>query len=571
MFKSHRILNVVLAGAIVGVSVGAYLSVGAPASAKSPTITATVRRGVVLSSVSATGNVSAATQLAVNFQNSGIVSEIDVTVGQHVTAGQVLAKVQNQSAQDAFNVAKMNLASAQAKLAEAQHPTGATAAQQQASLTSASVAVTSAQNTLAAAQQTQGIDATAQAALVAAAQTKLTNDQANAAGLLDAANAQLTADQAQLNADESPGSSYQQKITTDINNQSGACGNNATLCTNDSGTLAADQAALAEKLAGDQSKIVSDQQTVQTDGQQVTTDQTSLTNAQNTQQATTTKDQQAITAAENQLASAQASLASTKAGLVTDPATLTGDEASVASAQQQFDSAQTALNQTTLTAPVAGTVGAINGAVGGTATGASSSSSSSSSTSSTGSAGAASSGFISLTNLSSLQVVAGYSETDAVKIKVGQPATVTFNALSSVTLQGKVTAVDVNSTTVSNVITYNVTVSVVDPPTRLKPGMTASVSVTTQEKDNVLELPSTAITTSGSSGVVQVVGADGKVVTKAITIGLRGDSADEITSGLSEGDKVVTSTATNGSARATTGGGFPAGGPPGGLGGGGIP
>ena len=360
-----------------------------------------------------------ATQLAVDFQNSGIVSEIDVSVGQHVTAGQVLAKVQNQSAQDAFNVAKMNLASAQAKLAEAQHPTGATAAQQQASLTSASVAVTSAQNTLAAAPADTGHRRhRAGGNWSPPRRAKLTNDQANAAGLLDAANAQLTADQAQLNADESPGSSYQQKITTDINNQSSACGNNATLCTNDSGTLAADQAALAEKLAGDQSKIVSDQQTVQTDGQQVTTDQTSLTNAQNTQQATTTKDQQAITAAENQLASAQASLASTKAGLVTDPATLTGDEASVASAQQQFDSAQTALNQTTLTAPVAGTVGAINGAVGETATGASSSSSSSSSTSSTGSAGAASSGFISLTNLSSLQVVAGYSETDAVKIKV---------------------------------------------------------------------------------------------------------------------------------------------------------
>ena len=123
----------------------------------------------------------------------------------------------------------MNLMSAQTKLKEAVTPTGATAAQQQASLTSANVAVTSAQNSLASAQQTQTIDATSQAAIVAAAQTKLTNDQANAAGLVDADNAQLAADQTQLGADESPGSSYQQKITTDINNQNSACGNNATL------------------------------------------------------------------------------------------------------------------------------------------------------------------------------------------------------------------------------------------------------------------------------------------------------------------------------------------------------
>jgi len=221
-----------------------------------------------------------------------------------------------------------------------------------------------------------------------------------------------------------------------------------------------------------------------------------------------------------------------------------------------------------LTAPTAGTIGAINGAVGEAATGSlSSNASSSTSSSSTGSAGAASGGFISLTNLATLQVVAGFSETDASKIIVGQPATVTFNALTGVDLQGKVTQVEINSITVSNVITYNVTVSIVGAPSTLKPGMTANVSVTTAEKDNVLELPSSAITATGNTAVVQVIQPNGSTIAKTITIGMRGDTNDEITSGVNAGDRIVVSLAsrTGSLSTARTGvGGF------GGLGGGGL-
>ncbi len=571
MLGSRRLIHLLLAVAVVGLGFAAYVAVGPPAAAKAPTTTATVRRGVVLSSVSATGNVSPATQLGLNFQNSGTVSEIDVAVGQHVTAGQVLARIQNQTQQEAVSLAQINLTSAQIKLKEAQAPTGATAAQQQAALTSGNIAVTTAQDSVTAAQQTAAMDATTQAASVAAAQTKLTNDQQNVSALQAADQAQLAADQETFTADQAPGSSYQQKITTDTNNQSSACGINVTLCTNDQATLLTDQATLAQKLAADQSKIVADQQKIQTDGALLTTDQTALTNAQNTQQATATKDQQAITSAQNQLANAQATLASTKAGQITDPATLTSDQAAVTSAQQQLTSAQLALTQTALTAPVAGTVGAINGTVGQTATGSNSSSSSSTSSSSTSSAGAAGSGFISLTDLSSLQIVAGFSETDASKIIVGQPATVTFNALTGVNLQGKVTEININSVTVSNVVTYNVTVSILDAPSTLKPGMTANLSVTSAEKDNVLELPSSAISASGNTATVQVLQPDGKtIVTKTITIGMRGDTNDEITSGLNAGDKVVVTLAGARSTSLTSRAGLPGigGGLGGGLGGG---
>src|SRR5579871_2706554 len=138
---SRRLFHILLVAAVAGLGAAAYVAVGPPAAAKAPTTTATVQRGVVLSSVSATGNVSPATQLSVDFQNSGVVSEIDVSVGQHVTAGQVLAKLQDQTQQMAFNLAKLNLTSAQKKLAADSAPTSATVAQDQAALASAQLSI----------------------------------------------------------------------------------------------------------------------------------------------------------------------------------------------------------------------------------------------------------------------------------------------------------------------------------------------------------------------------------------------------------------------------------------------
>ena len=112
VFGSRRLFHLALVVAVIGLGVGAYVAVGPPAAAKTPTTTATVRRGVVLSSVSATGNVSASTQVALNFQQSGIVTEVDVTEGQQVAAGQLLARIQNQSEQDALTSAQANLAAA---------------------------------------------------------------------------------------------------------------------------------------------------------------------------------------------------------------------------------------------------------------------------------------------------------------------------------------------------------------------------------------------------------------------------------------------------------------------------
>ena len=98
----------------------------------------------------------------------------------------------------------------------------------------------------------------------------------------------------------------------------------------------------------------------------------------------------------------------------------------------------------------------------------------SSSTGSTGSTGSSSSssssGFITISEISGLEVTAGFSESDVADVKVGQTAAVTFSALTDTTVAGKVTAIDSTSTVTSNVVTYNVTIALDNPPATVKSG-----------------------------------------------------------------------------------------------------
>jgi membrane fusion protein, macrolide-specific efflux system len=95
------------------------------------------------------------------------------------------------------------------------------------------------------------------------------------------------------------------------------------------------------------------------------------------------------------------------------------------------------------------------------------------------------------------------------------------------------------------------------------------VSVVTGEANNALYVPATAVTTSGSTSTVEVVGADNKEQVTLVTLGVQGSTDDQVLTGLSPGEKVLTSTATAGTG--TTGGGaFRGGGGLGGIGGGGF-
>jgi macrolide-specific efflux system membrane fusion protein len=247
-------------------------------------------------------------------------------------------------------------------------------------------------------------------------------------------------------------------------------------------------------------------------------------------------------------------------------------QAQVAQAQVNVTAAEADVAATTLTAPIAGTVTAVTGSVGDTVSGGSSSvSRASSAGAAAGGAGAGGSSstatpFVTIDTVNALQIVSGFAESDVSKIAVGQPATITFSALPNTQVAGRVTAVSATSTVVSNVVTYDDTVSLVNPPKSVKQGMTANVSVVVQSRAGVLQLPSAAITTTGPVSTVSLL-VNGEPVVTPITIGLVGSSSTEIVRGLKAGDVVVVPTVDISAATtsSTTG---PGGGFGGGLGGG---
>jgi multidrug efflux pump subunit AcrA (membrane-fusion protein) len=115
--------------ALVALCAGAILAgvllVGPPSSSQaSATRTATVAQGVVQSTVSGSGNLQAISQLNLGFKTSGTVTHIDVTQGQHVTQGQLLATLDPQSAEVTLEQAKAGLQSAEANLAKEEETEG---------------------------------------------------------------------------------------------------------------------------------------------------------------------------------------------------------------------------------------------------------------------------------------------------------------------------------------------------------------------------------------------------------------------------------------------------------------
>jgi len=258
--------------------------------------------------------------------------------------------------------------------------------------------------------------------------------------------------------------------------------------------------------------------------------------------------------------------------------TVTSAQAKLDQAQLDVQTAQATLDNTTLYAPGAGTVTAINGSVGQqSSSGSSSSSSQSTSSSGSGQGGqgssnsaaasssSGSSGFITITNMTGLVVNTSVAEIDVSKVKTGQKATVTLNALPDKPIQATVSSLNLTPTTSGSVVSYGAQLALTSPPDGLRPGQSASVVITVAEAANALSVPAAAVQTVGSTNLVTVQ-ENGRNVTRQVQVGIRGESTVEITSGLTEGENVVltATAATGGTGRTGTGtggtGGFPGGG-----------
>ena len=142
-------------------------------------------------------------------------------------------------------------------------------------------------------------------------------------------------------------------------------------------------------------------------------------------------------------------------------------------------------------------------------------------------------------DLSRLLVDVQVSEVDINNVAVGQTAVVTFDGALGREYHGKVVAVSQVGTSVQSVVNFNVTVELTDPDADVKPGMTASVTITIQSLTDVLLVPNGGVHLVNGQRVVYII-RNGQLLEIPVTLGASDDTSSEVTSGdLSAGDVLV--------------------------------
>jgi macrolide-specific efflux system membrane fusion protein len=169
-----------------------------------------------------------------------------------------------------------------------------------------------------------------------------------------------------------------------------------------------------------------------------------------------------------------------------------------------------------------------------------------------------------------MQLDISVSESDIGQVKVGQPASVSVNALTNQQFAAKVTAISVLPSSSSGVVTYDVTLELTQSSSELRAGMSASATVVTDQVTGAVTVENAAISSRGTGSTV-TVDNNGKMVSTPVITGLVGTNATQIVAGVEPGQQVAipitTRLATAGSTGAGTGAGGLGGG---GLGGGGL-
>jgi membrane fusion protein, macrolide-specific efflux system len=142
----------------------------------------------------------------------------------------------------------------------------------------------------------------------------------------------------------------------------------------------------------------------------------------------------------------------------------------------------------------------------------------------------------------SFTVTTDVVESDLADMELDQKATVTVDAIGA-ELEGTVTAISPTAgDSQTGVVSYPVTITVVNPPATARAGMSADVTITTATATNVLTVPSTALNGGEGQYAVMVLNADGTTRMVPVDVGLVTNTMAEIKSGLDEGANVVTGT-----------------------------
>ena len=232
----------------------------------------------------------------------------------------------------------------------------------------------------------------------------------------------------------------------------------------------------------------------------------------------------------------QSNLKSDKTAISNSDLDITSQQLSLTKAQNSLADAKAALGNYYIYAPFSGVVGSVSVKKGDTI-----------------SSGTSAITFITQNQMTQISL----SEVDITKIKVGNKVVLTFDAISGLSIAGKVTEIDTLGTVSQGVVSYNVKIMFDTQDDRIKPGMSVSANVITETRQNVLTVPNSAVKTKNGSSYVLVLNQKQDLANlsanqgftsavaptqKTVEIGLSDSTNTEITSGLLEGDQVVVRT-----------------------------
>ncbi len=498
----------VIAIVIVLVIIGFFVARAAGKSGISGIQSTAVAYGNVVEQVSVTGTVSPVSRADLAFEKGGVVSAINVAVGDQVKAGQAIASLDNATD-------RASLASAQAKLDDLTRSlTPQESAADQSSVNTAQTSINNAEQDAVNAAQ-QGYAETL-SAITNYADVFFNNPQTSNPTVNVYTQTQATG--ISINNERLAVSTALAQWKSDAYAASNASGATSTAAASALLSRTNKYLTTVKQFVSDLSTIINtltpgnsglSQATINTYVSSMNSSATGVN------QAVTT-----VSGVQTELTNASASYSAAQNQFALDVA---GSSAQAIAAQSaQVALAQAQLNQDTIISPIDGVVtqkipnvgefvpaGQTEFSVQGT-------------------------GF---------KIEAYVPEADIAKVAIGDMASDTLDAYGSyVDFPSQVTAIDPAQTVLEGVPTYKVTLKFVNPDSRILSGMTANLEILTHEAGNVLEIPYRAVLVTATSTTVRLLSADGKTFTTVpVVVGLKGsDGTIQVISGLNEGDKVVT-------------------------------
>lgn len=569
--------GVAVAAMVVGGGVAAYAD---KANAPDEYRTATVAYGDVEQTLGLSGTITPSGRSDLSFTVAGTVAKLKAKVGDKVTKGEVLARLDTTGLKAAVTKAEAEVAAAKAQLAkdeDAQTATvssAATSAAASSSTSSTSSSTTKKSSSKSSATGTNKSEATSSTdAALAKALSQIADEQRSveadqtavdtaikvAGSALDAETTacKVSAEAAASDASTTDEPSASASATTDSGTASAppptgpgsvACTNAITAVQGDQVSVSAKEKALDAALTTLGGTLASASKAAQGTASTTTSGSAKSTGSSGAKATTPAK-----TASTKAASAASTSSGTRSSGSTTvTAATLAKDQASIDSAKASLVSASQALSGAVITAPAAGTVAQVSVSAGGSAT--------------------AGSSAIVLIAPGTTTIEFSATSTQVAELTVGQKTEVS-PAGSTTTYAGRVTRVgQVPSTDTSGSSTYPVTVTLDQRDLDLLTGATASVDVVLGSATHVLTVPTSAV----SDGSVQVY--DGDTVSRMrVTTSLVGQARTVVTSGLKAGQQVVladvstalpttSSTTTNTRGGSFGGGSFGGGAPGGGFG-----